>query len=432
VKLKISEIVIGDRRRPLGDISALASSIKEIGLQNPVVVTEARSLVSGRHRIAACTSLGWEEIPVVVVKLDALRAELAEIDENLIRNELTVLERSEHLKRRKEIYEALHPETRAGVAGGKAGGRGRPRTEIADPDSGSAIEIRPPAFVEATAATTGRSRSAIAEEVQIATSLPEEVKEALRPAPSSSVSAPAQEALREVTKSKTELLTLARQEPEKQREIVEKISKGEAVTVREAVAQVRREERVEKIAEISRGNAPLPTDAPTKFPILCADPPWRYEHVKTENRAIENQYPTMSLEEICALPVGDLATPDAVLYLWTTAPKLEEAFAVLKAWGFTYRTSIVWDKELIGMGYWVRVQHEHLLIATRGAPPTPLPENRSSSLLRVRRGEHSAKPVEFYELIEKAHPEFAKVELFCRSPREGWTAWGNQASGQAA
>jgi N6-adenosine-specific RNA methylase IME4/ParB-like chromosome segregation protein Spo0J len=421
VKLKISEIVIGDRRRPLGDISALASSIKEIGLQNPVVVTEARSLVSGRHRIAACTSLGWEEIPVVVVKLDALRAELAEIDENLIRNELTVLERSEHLKRRKEIYEALHPQAKHG------GDRRSEATKIQKPD----LE-KPPAFVEATAAATGRSRSAIAEEVQIATSLPEEVKEALRPAPSSSVSAPAQEALREVTKSKTELLTLARQEPEKQREIVEKISKGEAVTVREAVAQVRREERVEKIAEISRGNAPLPTDAPTKFPILCADPPWRYEHVKTENRAIENQYPTMSLEEICALPVGDLATPDAVLYLWTTAPKLEEAFAVLKAWGFTYRTSIVWDKELIGMGYWVRVQHEHLLIATRGAPPTPLPENRSSSLLRVRRGEHSAKPVEFYELIEKAHPEFAKVELFCRSPREGWTAWGNQASGQAA
>jgi len=189
----------------------------------------------------------------------------------------------------------------------------------------------------------------------------------------------------------------------------------------------KRAERVEHIQQIVTHAAPL-TDL-TPVPILYADPPWQYEHVKTENRAIENQYPTMSLEAICALPVTTAATDDAVLFLWATSPKLAEAMQVVTAWGFVYRTCMVWVKDKIGMGYYARQQHELLLIATRGELPVPEPANRPASVVTADRGDHSRKPAVFYDLIERMYPEFQKRELFLRGEaRPGWIGWGNQAA----
>jgi N6-adenosine-specific RNA methylase IME4/transposase len=196
---------------------------------------------------------------------------------------------------------------------------------------------------------------------------------------------------------------------------------------RQEIRDARRVERVDKINAISRGNAPLATV--TSYPVIYADPPWRYEHSRTDNRQIENHYPTMDLTQICALPVGEVAAPDAVLFLWATSPKLAESMQVIDAWGFTYRTCMVWDKEVIGMGYYARQQHELLLIATRGNLPTPEPANRPPSVVRVRRPtEHSEKPTEFYALIESMYPEYARIELFARNARQGWAVWGNQAN----
>ena len=197
--------------------------------------------------------------------------------------------------------------------------------------------------------------------------------------------------------------------------------------LREVGREVKRADRIAKMGEIAKGNAPL-SIVGKRFPILLCDPPWRYDHCETENRAIENQYPTMTLEEICALEVAGSTTDDAVLYLWSTSPKLYESMKVLDAWGFSYRTCLVWDKEKIGMGYWARQQHELLLVATRGNPPTPAPEDRPASVIRSSRpAKHSEKPVEAYEIIEKMWPTLPKLEMFCRSHRQGWTAWGNQA-----
>ena len=137
----------------------------------------------------------------------------------------------------------------------------------------------------------------------------------------------------------------------------------------------------------------------------------------------------MTLEDICAMPVADLATDDSILYLWATAPKLAECMKVIEAWGFDYRTHLVWDKMKIGMGYHARSQHELLLIAKRGQIPPPKAGEQPASVIRIPRGKHSAKPVEFYEIIEKAYPELFKIELFCRSPREGWAVCGNQSGG---
>ena len=163
-----------------------------------------------------------------------------------------------------------------------------------------------------------------------------------------------------------------------------------------------------------------------KYAVIYADPPWRYEHVKTESRAIENQYPTMDLNDVCALPVSEICADDCTIFLWTTSPKLEEAFQVLKAWGFNYRTCAVWDKEKIGMGYYFRQQHELLLVATRGSPQTPEPSERVSSIIRAPRAAHSLKPETIYELLESMYPEVPRIELFCRKPRQGWAAWGNE------
>jgi N6-adenosine-specific RNA methylase IME4 len=168
--------------------------------------------------------------------------------------------------------------------------------------------------------------------------------------------------------------------------------------------------------------------ADSQFPVIYADPPWRYEHVKTESRAIENQYPTMDLDDICALPVADIAQDDCILFLWATSPKLYESMKVLDAWGFEYRTCAVWDKEIIGMGYYFRQQHELLLVATRGEIPTPETHARPGSIFVERRSKHSSKPEIAYQIIETMYPDFAKVELFARNQREGWAAWGNQAT----
>ena len=196
--------------------------------------------------------------------------------------------------------------------------------------------------------------------------------------------------------------------------------------IRAQRAEERRAERTEKLVEIAESTPSL-ASLPHAFPIVYADPPWRYEHIETESRAIENQYPTMTLSDICAMPVSGIVTDDAVLFLWATSPKLLEAMHVIDAWGFTYRTCAVWVKDKIGMGYYFRQQHELLLVATRGTPPTPAPRDRPASVIEAARLEHSAKPDEVYELITRMYPTLPKVELFARSSREGFTAWGNQA-----
>lgn len=161
-----------------------------------------------------------------------------------------------------------------------------------------------------------------------------------------------------------------------------------------------------------------------QFNVIYADPPWRYSFSKSKSRKIENQYPTMSLNEIKALKIP--AAENAVLILWATAPKIIEALEVMKAWGFKYKTQAVWDKEIIGMGYWFRGQHEIILIGTKGKFSPPKPKDRISSVIKHRRGRHSAKPKELYTVIEKMFPDGRYLELFAREPRDGWTTWGNE------
>lgn len=163
-----------------------------------------------------------------------------------------------------------------------------------------------------------------------------------------------------------------------------------------------------------------------EFDLIYADPPWRYEHCKTDSRKIENQYPTMSLQEICQIEIPSFS--DCILFLWATSPKLAESLEVIKSWGFVYRTCAVWDKKLIGMGYYFRQQHELLLVATKGQPGTPDPKHRISSIFQCKRGTHSRKPDHFYGIIERMYPDKKRLELFARQKRLGWSSWGNYES----
>jgi N6-adenosine-specific RNA methylase IME4 len=230
-----------------------------------------------------------------------------------------------------------------------------------------------------------------------------------------------------------DVATLSAQE---QREIV---ARGEreilraAQDIRARKAEIRRAERIERLAATCNHSTPFPSDR--RYAVLYADPPWHFEVYNEESgveRAAGNHYSTMSLDEICALPVPSLASPDAALFMWTTVPHLRECFDVLVAWGFEYKTNIVWVKDKIGLGYFVRNQHELLLVATRGDMPSPSPANRPASVITAPRREHSRKPDQAYELIERMYPELPKIELFARHARPGWAAWGNEIMTRAA
>jgi len=165
------------------------------------------------------------------------------------------------------------------------------------------------------------------------------------------------------------------------------------------------------------------------YDLIYADPPWRYDFSKDNADKIENHYPTMTVNDICSVwstyDIGCVA-PNAVLYLWATAPKLLEALKVMEAWGFTYKTHAMWDKTWIGMGYWFRGQHELLLVGVKGKFSPPIPTLRESSVFREKKGKHSAKPSYFRDLITRQHSDAKKIELFARESFSGWDAWGNE------
>lgn len=390
MKVRISDITIGDNRRTISSdkVSQLADSIKEIGLLNPITITIDNRLIAGYHRLKACELLGYEDIEANVVSIDGLHAELAEIDENLIRNELHYIDRGTQLQRRKEIYEELYPQTRATAGKELVAKRWDTTTD--------SVTVSTPSFVADTSNKTGKSQTVIREEIQIAKNIIPQVQEVIRE--------------QEVTKA--DAIKIARLEPKEQIKVAEKLSEGA-----KSYVDARRMVAKEEVHEV-----PVITG---KYNVIYADPPWKYDFAETSNRAIENQYPTMEVEDIKNTEVP--CTDDAVLFLWATAPKLVEAMDVMRAWGFNYKTCAVWDKQIIGMGYWFRGQHELLLVGTKGNFSPPLIEGRESSIYGEQRTKHSKKPSHYYELIERMFPNAQYFEMFSRNKfSEKWQVWGNQ------
>ncbi len=190
--------------------------------------------------------------------------------------------------------------------------------------------------------------------------------------------------------------------------------------INRAKIEARRTERLRQIEEKRKNNQPLDTDG-GKYELIYADPPWDYMG------ELGVGYPCMSVDEICNLDVDQLATEDAVLFMWTSASLLEHAIKVINAWGFTFKTSAVWDKGSAGQGRYFRQRHEVLMLATRGKVPDVPLQTIPESVFQYPRKKHSQKPVEMYGIIDAMYPELTKMELFCRgTPPEGWMGWGNE------
>ena len=162
------------------------------------------------------------------------------------------------------------------------------------------------------------------------------------------------------------------------------------------------------------------------FSCIYADPPWQYD--KTVGRAAAaKHYPTMSMDELKALPVGELAAEKSHLHLWATAGFLWEGLDLLSAWGFQHEGEFIWCKPQMGCGNYVRVSHEVLLLGVRGQLPFVGDPPEQSWLVSPRR-DHSEKPEVFRELVEAVSPS-PRLELFGRKPAAGWCVFGNEILG---
>ena len=210
--------------------------------------------------------------------------------------------------------------------------------------------------------------------------------------------------------------------------VIERMADGESVL--EAEKNISREERQEAIQAAI--DAPKTTNhidifnTDKKYRVIYADPPWQYNDKQDTAKlgGAVKHYPTMPLDEICALPVP--AENNAVLFLWTTSPMLEDAFKVIHAWGFNYKSSFIWDKVSHAMGHYNSVRHEFLLVCTRGSCTPDVPR-LVDSVVSIERTEHSKKPKEFREIIDMLYPIGERLEMFARDAADGWDVWGNMA-----
>jgi N6-adenosine-specific RNA methylase IME4/ParB-like chromosome segregation protein Spo0J len=425
--------VLPERLRALRPekVEELAESIRERGLLQAIMVrpgsgaTEAFWLVAGRHRFEAIKKLKLPTIRCKVRELSDDEASLVEIDENLVRADLSSIERDLHIARRKEIYERQHPDTKRGAAGGAA-------TRKKAKGAKSHGATRPSqAFIDDTANKTGRHRATVARSAARGA--------ALKQIPN------AADAVGTSLDKQVEVEALRDLPSEIQQQLIERAKTGEKVSAKEEVEKIRREQRE---VELSAKIAELPDK---KYGVIYADPPWEsgtYNEDAGSDRVASNHYATMDSEAIKQLPIP--AAEDAVLFLCTTVPMLPQALEVMAAWGFTYKSNLVWVKDKIDTGHWSRIQHEHLLIGVRGSVPAPTPGDQVASVIvsndgmvadprkegiprflqvQNRRAGHSAKPAAFRALIETMYPHSPRIELFAREIVLGWDAWGNEVPG---
>ena len=196
-------------------------------------------------------------------------------------------------------------------------------------------------------------------------------------------------------------------------EVVRLVAKGERKSAVTTLADAATVKTSDLAALTSRG---------MKFGTVMADPPWIYGNQSTRG-ATSDHYVGMSVDEIAALPVAELAADAAHLHLWTTNAFLFESKRIMEAWGFEYRSCFVWVKPQIGMGNYWRVSHEFMLFGIRGS--CPFADRSLRSWGEFSRGKHSAKPDQIRALVEKASPG-PRLELFGRRPAPGWVVWGNE------
>ena len=369
----VDQIHVGSRfRKDVGDLSALAASISRVGLLHPVVVTPKDKLIVGHRRLEACKKLGWREVPVRTSNLqDILRGEN---DENAVRKDLLPSEAV-------AIAKALEPEEKEAS---------KERQAQAGPSSGKGEKKS--AGGKLPHAVAGKTRDKVARHTGMG----------------------------ERTLAKAmEIVEAAEKEPKKFGPLVEEMDRTERVS------GVHRKLKIQRQVEASRKEPqPLPKGP---FRVIVVDPPWPYRKGSKVNISRRSQcpYPEMSLEEIAALPIGKLSTPDSVLWLWTTNAFMRASFDLIDSWGFTHKTILTWAKDKMGTGDWLRGKTEHCILAAKGKPTINL--TNQTTLLHGKMREHSRKPEEFFKLVEGLCPG-SKLEMFARESRKDWVSYGDETA----
>jgi N6-adenosine-specific RNA methylase IME4 len=368
---KLSEITVGERhRKKLLKIDELAASITDVGgLLHPIVIRPDGRLVAGGRRLAAVRQLGWEKVPVhVVTSLDETLALLkAERDENVCRVGFEISEAVAMGEMIAEIERPAAKERQRRSPGRPA--NGQPKTSGKLPD-----------------VSKGDARDRIAAAVGMSGKTYERAKK---------------------------VIDAAEREPERFGHL-----KAEMDRTRRVNGVYKKLEREQLVDQINREPPPLPNGP---FRVLVVDPPWNYGRPDDQSHRAANPYPSMTIQELCALDVPGIAHPDCVLWLWSTNGFMREAFQLLDAWGFTQKTILTWVKDKMGLGDWLRGKTEHCLLAIRGKPKVDL-ANQTTALIAPA-GRHSAKPEAFYQLVEDLCPG-SKAELFARCARKGWQQHG--------
>jgi N6-adenosine-specific RNA methylase IME4 len=360
---KLAAIRVGERtRRDLGDIAALAASIREHGLLHPIVITPNGELIAGERRFEAFRLLGRSEIPARVLDLKHLVS--GEQAENIDRKDFTPEERV-----------AIGAKIEALLAG-----RQGERTDLGK------------GHVQNFGQVNGRTEDIAARKAGFKNG--------------------------ETYRQAKAVCAAAQADPETFAKPLADMNRTGRVH-----GPYKRVRVFQQAAEIRREPPPLPGQGP--YHVIVADPPWPYEKRAEDpsHRAVV-PYPTMSLAEIAAMGVAAIAHQDCILWLWTTNYYMREAFDIAEAWGFERKTVLTWVKPHFGCGDWLRGQTEHAILATRGRAVVQL-TNESTALFAPVRA-HSEKPDEFYELVERLCPAPRYCELFSRRGRPNWDGHGDE------
>jgi ParB family chromosome partitioning protein len=376
VQFEIKIIEIGERhRRDLGDIAALAESIRNVGLLHPPVITPGGKLIAGERRLEACKLLGWKEIPVTVIDLESVvRGEFAE---NTHRKNFTLSEAVD-IKRALEPLEKAAAKERQGTRTDKHPGK------LPTSSKGRAADK--------AARAAGMARRTL------------EKAEAI--------------------------VDAAEAKPDKYGKLLADMDRTGRVN------GVHRRLKIFQQAERIRAEPrPLPGNGPYRCAVVdfsWADDTGRYDD--PSHRLIP-PYPPMTREEICTFPLASILAPDAIVWMWVTGYHVHRGIhcTVLEALGLKSKAILTWGKPHFGGGDWLRGQTEHCIMAVCGEPIVTLTD-QSTLLLAPPRyvGGHSVKPKQFYDLVESLCPAPRYADLFSRyRHNERWDCHGDEAPGAA-
>jgi N6-adenosine-specific RNA methylase IME4/ParB-like chromosome segregation protein Spo0J len=380
------------------ELEDLADDIKRHGLRHPIV-TYKGAILDGRNRYAACslacvkpTFAEWDgqggSPTAFVVSVNIQRRHLDASQRAIIGAQLIEALKAEAAERQK-----------AGLKQGSA-----------------PVRANLPAR-EATAADAGRAREKAAAIANVGARTMESAVTVLAKSAPSVV-----EAVKEGRVAVSDAAQISKLPHAEQVRALARVTRGDAKTLTKAVVAG---DKQAQATHLRNKPMPLPTGP---FGVITADPPWLYTlREEDESHRGKTDYSQMTLDQVAALSIEKLAAKDCALWLWCTNAFLAngDAAKVVSAWGFEGKTILTWDKQRIGIGNYLRNSTEHCIIATRGSPvfqPGGVP-----TLISAPRREHSRKPDEFYDLVEKVCPDNARVELFGRTPRAGWVIWGAQA-----